>query len=144
MRSKPRDLGTNYESARVAYWNNRGIAAARLAEGGQTDLGDLWLSHHPDSDTDGVGWIEESKARERLNPHQTLDQAIDKAGHKRVLLAHKRLVRKPGHQRRTPDGLPEIVAMHPDTATALLVAFHALEEIAPDSTRDILSSLEVD
>ena len=131
MRTKPKDLGTRYETARVARHWEAGLHAARLTEGGAADLGDLWIVAHPDGDGAEHGWIEEAKARANLNPHLTLHKAIGKAGHRRVLLAHKRLVDK-GGKRRVPDGLAEVVSLAPDVAERLLVAHEELRRQHPE------------
>lgn len=142
MKTRPRDQGTWYETQRVSYHQACGLYASRLIEGAAKDLGDLAIVAHPDFDPHGAHWIEEAKFRANLNPHKALDQAIHKAGHKQVLLAHKRLTRNDGNQRRTPDGLPEIVATHPTTAEVLLATYEELRGTDPKLVSDIWKELD--
>lgn len=129
--NKPKQKGTRNETRRVRAWHDAGVNAGRLAEGGLHDLGDLWVGNYPHGPGGDRGWIEEAKERANLNPHRTLHDAIRKAGHPRVLLSHKRLTRKDGNQRRTPDGEPEVVVVRPDVAAVLLRAFLELEAERP-------------
>jgi len=119
---KPKDQGTRYETAIVQEATRRAVAASRIAEGGRWDAGDILL-------VDGCGdhWIVEAKARAALNPHKELAKAKAKTRKANLpfftvdtVLFWKRLTRKEGNERRTPDGEPEIVCMTPDTFFALL------------------------
>lgn len=133
MQSRPKDLGTKYESARVNFHNACGLDSDREKEGGQYDAGDVWIKG---------GWIEEAKSRANLNPHQALHKALNKAGHWRVWLSHKRLTRKQGNQRRTPDGEPEVVSMHPVTAEVLLSAYTELSGEQPELVDSIWQEVQ--
>lgn len=135
--NKPKAQGTANETRRVGVHQWAGLSADRLSEGGRYDPGDVWIVAHPGDDPDEVGWIDECKARANLNPHQTLAKALAKAGHMRVMVSHKRLVRKDGNQRRTPDGEVEVVSFHPATAEALLCAYEHLRKLAPSLTAKI-------
>ncbi len=132
--NKPKNQGTANETRRVAYHRSQGILAGRIAEGGGTDLGDVWLIAHPDADPFNIGWIEECKARANLNPHRTLASAIRKSGTPRTVLSHKRLIDK-GGKRRGPDGMVETVTMHPFTFAVLLGAYEELRYQDPGTIR---------
>lgn len=119
---KPKDQGTRYETAIVQEATRHGLTAGRIAEGGRWDAGDVFLV-----DEYGDHWIIEAKARAALNPHKELAKAKAKTSKANLpffttdtVLFWKRLTRKEGNERRTPDGEPEIVCMTPDTFFALL------------------------
>lgn len=130
--SRPKDQGTSFETARKRGWHDVDVPGGRLAEGGLSDLGDLWLHAHPEGASPEDGWIEEDKFRQRLNLHKSLAKALSKAGHRRLLFAWKRLTKDDGNSRRTPDGMPTVVAAHPQTAAVLLRAYLELQGRDPE------------
>lgn len=134
--SRQKSQGTAFEAARKNQWKAAGVYAGRLAEGGLGDLGDLWIAHHPEGPGGDIGWVEECKAMANLNQHKTLAKAIEKAGHERVILSHKRLVDK-GGKRRVPDGVPTINVTSPHAMRVLLRAYLTLSEIRPDLLREL-------
>lgn len=138
--NKPKAQGTALETREVGNWRSHGIPAGRLAEGGCSDLGDVWLVEHPDGARSGDGWICEAKWRANLNPHQALAKAIKKAGHLRTFLVHKRLVDK-GGKRRVPDGLVQTVTLHPDTFSVLLQTYELFRQRHPRIVDDIWEDL---
>ena len=111
MKTKPRDLGTRFETFLVNYWIGRHLVAWRIAEKGTHDEGDIFL--HPD-------WTIEAKARANLNVSQTLAKAEQKAQTQNVAVAWKKLTRKAGNQRRTPDGVEITMTMSLDIFTRLV------------------------
>lgn len=112
MRTRPKDLGTAFETWMVNQTQDVGLIAERIAEGGQYDRGDIRiLTDHE--------WIGECKNRTNLNIHLAVEQAVAKAGHQRTFVVWKRMVRKKGNTNRTQPG-PPIVAMPVDTFLALL------------------------
>lgn len=111
---KPKRQGTAYETEVVNYLSSRGFPAARLAEGGRRDRGDIGF------DADGEAWIVECKARERLSLHQAVAKAESKAGADPVVVFWRRLVSSEGGKRRKPNGVREVVAMTPEVFIRLL------------------------
>ena len=111
MSNPSKQQGTTFESWLVGTFRANGLNSRRLAEGGSHDLGDLEVED----------WIIEAKARSNLNLHQALHKAREKAPQRRVAVVHKRLTRKEGNQRRTPDGEPIVVAMTLDDFVGLLM-----------------------
>lgn len=103
MRTRPKDLGTRFETFVVNQALDAGLIAERLAEGGSKDLGDVRIA------TD-VYWIGEVKDRERLNIHQALEKALDKSGTPDTFVVWRRMFRKKGNKRRSQDG-PVVVAL---------------------------------
>ena len=89
---RPKDQGTRWESELVRRAQDIGILAGRLAEGGITDQGDVWLLDTPDSEL------------------------------AKVAVAWKRLVPRDGNTRRVPDGEPDVVVMRVDDFLELLWA----------------------
>lgn len=128
--SKAKDQGTRYETAIVKRLNEHygvrlvdhfkepppKLPARRVAEGGIADLGDIEL----ELGDKRLPLIIEAKHRQALNLHQTVSKANSKAGLSRSVVFWKKLTRKAGQQRRTPDGVAEVVAMDVDTFLWLL------------------------
>lgn len=112
MKTRPKDLGTRLESATVIAAMDAGLIAERLAEGGMRDRGDLRILTNDE-------WVGETKDRMQLNIHQALEKARTKSGTHRTFVVWRRMVRKPGNQRRTQAG-PTIVALEVDTFLELL------------------------
>jgi len=120
MTNKPKQQGTAFETWLVNDLNHtfyliNDTQAERLPEGGSNDRGDIRLI-----DNRGDLWIIEAKARANLNAHQAIAKAKEKSDATRTALIWKRLTRKDGNARRTPDGEPIIVVMDLDTFKALL------------------------
>ncbi len=113
MANKPKAQGTAWESALVEHFRGENLESARLAEGGISDAGDLWV----DDEYNNV-WIVEAKATERLNVTRVLGKAIKKGGPRTVLI-WKRLV-KTGKKVRQADGEKVVVVMTLDLFTELL------------------------
>jgi len=113
MKTKPKDLGTRFETFLVNYWRNHKLGAWRLAEEGINDQGDILLS--------GIEqWTIEAKARANLNVSQTLAKAKEKSGSPWTAVVWKKLTRKGDNQRRSADGEPVVVIMSLDTFTRLI------------------------
>ena len=93
--SKQKDQGTRFESAVVTAAQEHGIPAVRLAEGGGYDLGDVALDLGQ-----GTG--------------------LPTAG-RWVVLAWKRLVKRRGKRRRSPDGVRDVAVMPLEQALLLLL-----------------------
>lgn len=121
--SKARDQGTRYETSivnRLNEWSckvSRPFFAQRIAEGGIADRGDIDLDLGAD---DRLPLVIEAKHRQALNLHQTVAKANRKAGLSRSVVFWKKLTRKAGAERRTADGVAEVVAMDVDTFLWLL------------------------
>src|SRR5690606_3625808 len=113
-RSRPKDLGTKFESRIVRACQDAGLIAERLAEGGIADLGDIRITLQDDRE-----FVLEAKDRMQMNVHQAVDKAQRKAGTLRAGVVWRRMHRKPGNQIRTQDG-PVIVAVTLDTFLELL------------------------
>lgn len=113
MANRSKAQGTAFETWLVRYFQDAGLWARRLAEGGSNDVGDLELGAED-------LWTIEAKARANLNAHAALAKAKHKAGTGPVALVWKRLTRKQGNQRRSPVGEPVIVAMDLETFTRLV------------------------
>ena len=111
--SKSKQQGTAFESAMVEHFRSEHFASARFAEGGSSDIGDLWVD-----DEFELMWVVEAKATERLNVTRVLGKAIKKGGPRTVLI-WKRLV-KTGKKIRQPDGEKIVVVMTLDMFTELL------------------------
>lgn len=103
MRSRPKDLGTKFETWVVRVAQKHGLIAERLAEQGSNDRGDIRIY----CDTE---WVLEAKDRMQLNLHQTLEKATLKSGTLNTGVVWRKMTRKPGNQNRTQDG-PVIVAI---------------------------------
>lgn len=112
MKTRPRDIGTWWESLIVCMAQEQGLRARRLAEGGSKDEGDVEVY-----DANGTRWVIECRVREQMNAHAALAQAREKSPS--AVLAWLRYVRKPGAKRRTRAG-PPIVAMPPEVFLAFL------------------------
>ena len=65
--SKSKQQGTTFESAMVEHFRSEHFASARFAEGGSSDIGDLWVD-----DEFELMWVVEAKATERLNVTRVL------------------------------------------------------------------------
>lgn len=124
--SKARDQGTRYETSIVNRLNKHYqkreldselVVAKRIAEGGIADLGDVELELYR---LGHLPLVIEAKHRQALNLHQTVAKANRKAGLSRSVVFWKKLTRKAGAERRTPDGVAEVVAMDVDTFLWLL------------------------
>ena len=106
MVNKAKKQGTNYETNIVNRLNKiDNFKAQRFAEGGSNDLGDIQLF------IDDEEFFIEAKSRQNLNLHQTLDKAINKSGDINTLVFWKKLNRKSNNERRSNDGVPEVISM---------------------------------
>ena len=115
MVNKAKKQGTNYETNIVNRLNQiHNFKAQRFAEGGSNDLGDIQLFINDEE------FFIEAKSRQNLNLHQTLDKAINKSGDLNTLVFWKKLKRKSNNERRTNDGVPEVVSMSYDLFVKLL------------------------
>jgi Holliday junction resolvase len=115
MVNKAKKQGTNYETNIVNRLNQiQNFKAQRFAEGGSNDLGDVQLFINDEE------FFIEAKSRQNLNLHQTLDKAINKSGDLNTLVFWKKLKRKSNNERRTNDGVPEVVSMSYDLFVKLL------------------------
>ena len=115
MVNKAKKQGTNYETNIVNRLNKiTNFKAQRFAEGGSNDLGDIQLF------IDNEEFFIEAKSRQNLNLHQTLDKAITKSGDINTLVFWKKLKRKINNERRTNDGVPEVISMSYDLFIKLL------------------------
>jgi hypothetical protein len=103
MRTRPKDLGTRFETFVVRAALDKGLMAERLAEGAVNDLGDIRVYAE-------VEWVLEARDRQQLNIPRALEKAILKSGTLNTALVYRKMVRKNGNQRRTQDG-PVIVAL---------------------------------
>lgn len=112
MRTKPKDLGTAFETRIVRRAQDHGLVAERLAEGGAYDRGDVRIL------TD-CEWVLECKDRMQLNIHDTVEKAILKAGTRNTVVVWRRMARKPGNSNRTQVG-PVVVALELDRFLELL------------------------
>jgi hypothetical protein len=116
MKTKPKQLGTAWESEIVELLRWAGMHPRRLAEGGQRDEGDIEFY-----DRTGERWVVEAKATANLNITRTLAKAKDKAmGMAPVALVWKKLTRKGDNQRRTPDGERVVVIIDWETFMSLI------------------------
>ncbi len=114
--TRPKDQGTRLETAIVNELVDRGHKAARLAEGGSNDLGDIMVEL---ANYDGL--VIEAKARQALGIHAAVAKADRKAGAFPAVVWWKRLIKPAdGGRRRAVDGQAEIVAMSKDTFVWLL------------------------
>ena len=115
MVNKAKKQGTNYETNIVNRLNQiQNFKAQRFAEGGSNDLGDVQLFINDEE------FFIEAKSRQNLNLHQTLDKAINKSGDLNTLVFWKKLKRKSNNERRTNDGVPEVVSMSYELFVKLL------------------------
>ena len=115
MVNKAKKQGTNYETNIVNRLNKvNNFKAQRFAEGGSNDLGDIQLFIGDEE------FFIEAKSRQNLNLHQTLDKAINKSGELNTLVFWKKLKRKINNERRTNDGVPEVVSMSYELFVKLL------------------------
>jgi hypothetical protein len=114
MRTRPKALGTRFETRTVRLLQDEGLVAERLAEGGLHDRGDIRVL------TDRE-WVGECKDRMSLNLPATLEDAIRKAGHHDVFVVWRKMRRQPGSDRRIQDG-PVVVAFTLEKAAELLLA----------------------
>lgn len=116
--SKAKAQGTRYETDIVNRLNayDPSLGARRLAEGGIGDVGDIevWPAGAKSP------LVIEAKHRQALNLHQTVHKARSKAGLSRSVVFWKKLTRKAGNAKRTPDGIPEVVSMDFETFVWLL------------------------
>jgi hypothetical protein len=115
MVNKAKKQGTNYETNIVNRLNKiDNFKAQRFAEGGSNDLGDIQLFIDDDE------FFIEAKSRQNLNLHQTLDKAINKSGDINTLVFWKKLKRKSNNERRSNDGVPEVISMSYELFVKLL------------------------
>ena len=115
MVNKAKTQGTNYETNIVNRLNKiDNFKAQRFAEGGSNDLGDIQLF------IDDEEFFIEAKSRQNLNLHQTLDKAINKSGDINTLVFWKKLKRKSNNERRSNDGVPEVISMSYELFVKLL------------------------
>ena len=115
MVNKAKKQGTNYETNIVNRLNKvNNFKAQRFAEGGSNDLGDIQLFIVDEE------FFIEAKSRQNLNLHQTLDKAINKSGELNTLVFWKKLKRKTNNERRTNDGVPEVISMSYELFVKLL------------------------
>ena len=115
MVNKAKKQGTNYETNIVNRLNKiDNFRAQRFAEGGSNDLGDIQLY------IDDAECFIEAKSRQNLNLHQTLDKAINKSGDINTLVFWKKLKRKSNNERRSNDGVPEVISMSYELIVKLL------------------------
>jgi Holliday junction resolvase len=115
MVNKAKKQGTNYETNIVNRLNKiDNFKAQRFAEGGSNDLGDIQLF------IDDEEFFIEAKSRQNLNLHQTLDKAITKSGDINTLVFWKKLKRKSNNERRSNDGVPEVISMSYELFVKLL------------------------
>lgn len=112
MRTRPKDLGTRFETRIVHQAQDAGLIAERLAEGGVNDRGDIRIHTNHE-------WVLEAKDRMQLNVHQTLDHAQTKSGTTHTAVVWRKMKRVPGSSRRVQDG-PVVVALTLDTFLQLL------------------------
>jgi len=115
MVNKAKTQDTNYETNIVNRLNKiDNFKAQRFAEGGSNDLGDIQLY------IDDEEFFIEAKSRQNLNLHQTLDKAINKSGDINTLVFWKKLKRKSNNERRSNDGVPEVISMSYELFVKLL------------------------
>ena len=115
MVNKAKKQGTNYETNIVNRLNKiDNFKAQRFAEGGSNDFGDIQLF------IDDEEFFIEAKSRQNLNLHQTLDKAINKSGDINTLVFWKKLKRKSNNERRSNDGVPEVISMSYELFVKLL------------------------
>ena len=115
MVNKAKKQGTNYETNIVNRLNKiDNFKAQRFDEGGSNDLGDIQLF------IDDEEFFIEAKSRQNLNLHQTLDKAINKSGDINTLVFWKKLKRKSNNERRSNDGVPEVISMSYELFVKLL------------------------
>lgn len=120
MVNKPKKQGTEWETKVVEWFRRMGLRAMRLAEGGNKDEGDVLAETGF-----GLVWVE-CKSAERLNVTRVLEKARAKSPKPAsTVLFWKRLTKKEGAKRRSPDGTPVVVCMGLDTYGELIGARHA-------------------
>jgi hypothetical protein len=112
MRTRPKDLGTAFETAVVRNAQDRGLIAERLAEGGAYDRGDIRILTEYE-------WIGEAKDHMQLNVPRALEKALAKAKTPNTFLVYRKMVRREGYQNRTQDG-PVVVVLTLDRFLQLL------------------------
>lgn len=116
MKSRPKDLGTAFETWLVNNFKRIGLFSRRLPEGGSLDLGDLEVVLD-----NGMTFIVEAKAREVLNVTREMEKARVKSGDGvNTILIWKRLTKEKGKKRRTPDGQKIVCVIGIDTLELLL------------------------
>lgn len=116
MVNKAKKQGTTYETNIVTRLNKQqNFKVQRLAEGASLDKGDIELiinNQHT--------YYIEAKSRQNLNIHQTLDKALEKSSSENTVIFWKKLKRKSGNQKRSSDGVPEVVSMSYDLFLKLI------------------------
>ena len=112
MRTRPKQLGTAFETRTVRRAQDKGLVAERIAEGGAQDLGDVRVYTDPE-------WVLECKDRQQLNVHQALEKAQLKSGTRRTAVVWRRMVRKKGNTNRTQQG-PIVAVVELDVFLELL------------------------
>lgn len=109
MRTRPKDLGTRWETFVVTAARAMGLVARRLAEGGRYDEADVEIH-----DAAGRRYLIECKDRSALNAHGALEKARLKAGDDaRVALVWRRMVRTADSTRRRSAGPAVVVVQLP-------------------------------
>lgn len=101
MKTRPKAIGTSFETEVVRAAQSRGLQARRLAEGGSGDEGDVEILYGDRR------VVIECKSCINLNVTKTLAASRRKAGI--AALAWRKLVRKDGMTRRVPDGESRVV-----------------------------------
>jgi hypothetical protein len=119
VKTRPKQIGTAWETAVKDRLIAQGYTARRIEEGGRYDVGDvIFVDYY------GESWVVECKARANLNVTKTLANAKRKSmqrdDHPHTVVAWKKLTRKDGNERRTPDGEPDVVIMDWDLFMALV------------------------
>lgn len=101
MANSSKDQGTKYETEIVRMFQDAGLHAQRIAEGGANDIGDVYCEDYD--------LVIEAKDRASLNIHEAVVKAQMKAGGRVVALFWKRRVRVNGNRNRTQPGPPVVV-----------------------------------
>jgi hypothetical protein len=90
--NKPKAQGTSHETGTVNKFRKADLPAGRYAEGGTTDLGDVWVGQpHLDGDPDPI-----------------------------VAVCWRRLIKKEGQTRRIPDGDRDVIIIGVDDFITIL------------------------
>jgi hypothetical protein len=128
--SKNKAQGTAFETWTRKALNALGIDAARIAEGGSNDEGDVEVHL-------GERWIIECKATSALNIQQILGKARRKANGAPVILVWKRLVKVAGKQKRQPvAGESVVVVLGWDDFVRLITKAEPTAEMATTNMED--------
>ena len=129
--SKSKQQGTAFETWTRKALNALNLHAARLAEGGSYDEGDV------ETELNNERWIIECKATSSLNVQKILGKARRKAKGQPVILVWKRLVRVNGKSVRQPvEGERIVVCLGWDDFVRLLTNAAPSGEMVDNSTED--------